>query len=45
MRKLSRRHTENLKKSALYSNLEEAIVALKETATTKFVESVELHAI
>jgi ribosomal protein L1 len=45
MRKLSRRHTENLKKtkSALYSNLEEA-VALKETATTKFVESVELHA-
>jgi ribosomal protein L1 len=33
------------KKSALYSNLEEAIVALKETATTKFVESVELHAI
>jgi ribosomal protein L1 len=31
---------ENLKKkkSALYSNLEEAIVALKETATTKFVE-------
>jgi ribosomal protein L1 len=27
-------------KSALYSNLEEAIVALKETATTKFVESV-----
>jgi large subunit ribosomal protein L1 len=46
MRKLSRRHTENLKKtkSALYSNLEEAIVALKETATTKFVESVELHA-
>jgi hypothetical protein len=27
MRKLSRRHTENLKnKSALYSNLEEAIV-------------------
>ena len=46
MRKLSRRHTENLKKtkSALYSNLAEAIVALKETATTKFVESVELHA-
>jgi large subunit ribosomal protein L1 len=46
MRKLSRRHTENLKKtkSTIYSNLEEAIVALKETATTKFVESVELHA-
>jgi hypothetical protein len=32
------------KLKALYSNLEEAIVALKETATTKFVESVELHA-
>jgi large subunit ribosomal protein L1 len=46
MRKLSRRHIENLKKTktAHYSNLEEAIVALKETATTKFVESVELHA-
>jgi large subunit ribosomal protein L1 len=46
MRKLSRRHIENLKKtkSAHYSNLNEAIVALKETATTKFVESVELHA-
>jgi large subunit ribosomal protein L1 len=46
MRKLSRRHIENLKKtkSAHYSNLDEAIVALKETATTKFVESVELHA-
>jgi large subunit ribosomal protein L1 len=46
MRKLSRRHTENLKrtKSTLYLNIEEAIVALQETATTKFVESVELHA-
>jgi large subunit ribosomal protein L1 len=46
MRKLSRRHIENLKKtkSAQYSNLDEAITALKETATTKFVESVELHA-
>jgi large subunit ribosomal protein L1 len=46
MRKLSRRHIENLKKtkSANYSNLDEAIVALKDTATTKFVESVELHA-
>jgi ribosomal protein L1 len=40
MRKLSRRHRKFKKtKSALYSNLEEAIVALKETATTKFVES------
>jgi len=46
MRKLSRRHKENLKKTknTVYSNLEEAIIVLKETATTKFVESVELHA-
>jgi large subunit ribosomal protein L1 len=46
MRKLSRRHKENLKitKNTAYSNLEEAIVALKETANAKFVESVELHA-
>jgi large subunit ribosomal protein L1 len=46
MRKLSRRHKENLKKTKniVYSNLEEAIMALKETATAKFVESVELHA-
>jgi large subunit ribosomal protein L1 len=46
MRKLSRRHKENLEitKNKVYSNLEEAIAVLKETATTKFVESVELHA-
>ena len=46
MRKLSRRHKENLRrtKSNVYSNIEEAITVLKETATTKFVESVELHA-
>jgi large subunit ribosomal protein L1 len=46
MRKYSRRHQENLTrtKSKLYSSIEEAIEALKETATTKFVESVELHA-
>ena len=46
MRKLSRRHKENLKKTnnTVYSNLEEAITLLKETATTKFIESVELHA-
>jgi large subunit ribosomal protein L1 len=46
MRKLSRRHKENLEitKIKVYSNLEEAIQVLKETATTKFVESVELHA-
>jgi large subunit ribosomal protein L1 len=46
MRKLSRRHKENLEKTkkTLYSNLEEAIEILKSTATTKFVETVELHA-
>jgi len=46
MRKLSRRHRENREKikQSLYSNLEEAIATLKETATTKFIESVELHA-
>lgn len=46
MRKLSRRHKENLEKTekTLYSNLEEAIKILKSTATTKFVETVELHA-
>jgi large subunit ribosomal protein L1 len=46
MRKISRRHKENIKrtKNIVSSNLEEAIVLLKETATTKFVESVELHA-
>ena len=47
MRRLSRRQQENLKKTKsaiVYSNLEEAIAVLKETATAKFVESVELHA-
>jgi len=46
MRKLSRRQEENIKKtkSVVYSNLEEAIKVLKETANTKFVETVELHA-
>lgn len=46
MRKLSRRHRENREKTKtiVYSNIEEAIQILKETATTKFVESVELHA-
>jgi large subunit ribosomal protein L1 len=46
MRKLSRRHKENIEKTKnkIYSNLDEAIDILKETATTKFVESVELHA-
>jgi large subunit ribosomal protein L1 len=46
MRNLSRRHKENIKKTKniIYSNLEELIIALKETANAKFVESVELHA-
>ena len=46
MRKLSRRHKENLEKTknTVYSDLETAVAALKETATTKFIESVELHA-
>ncbi len=46
MRKQSRRHKENLTRTRnkTYSNIEEAIEALKETATAKFVESVELHA-
>jgi large subunit ribosomal protein L1 len=46
MRKVSRRHKENLErvKTLVFSNLEEAIFALKQTATAKFVESVELHA-
>jgi ribosomal protein L1 len=46
MRKLSRRHKENLErtKNKVYLNLEEAILILKEIGTTKFVESVELHA-
>lgn len=46
MRKLSRRHQKNLEKTKTinYSNLTEAIEVLKETATAKFVESVEFHA-
>lgn len=46
MRKLSRRNKENLEKikNTTCSNLEEAISLLKETATAKFVESIELHA-
>mgnify|MGYP001810225606 CR=1 FL=1 len=45
MRKMSRRHKENIKrtKNIVSSTVEEAIVFLKETATTKFIESVELH--
>lgn len=46
MRKLSRRQTENVEitRNVVYSSLEEAIKILKQTATTKFIESVELHA-
>nr|YP_009496767.1 ribosomal protein L1 [Pseudictyota dubia]AWT39480.1 ribosomal protein L1 [Pseudictyota dubia] len=46
MRKISRRQKENRTKikNIIYSNLEEAIVALKQTATAKFTETVELHA-
>ena len=46
MQKLSRRHKENVEKTKnkIYTNLDEAIQVLKETATAKFVESVELHA-
>ena len=46
MRKVSNRHKKNLEKTKniVYSSLEEAIAVLKETSTTKFVESVELHA-
>ena len=46
MRKTSRRYRENQRKTKniLYSNLEKAILTLKNTATAKFVESVEFHA-
>merc|ERR1712003_433065 len=46
MRKLSRRHKENVEKTKnkIYSNLDEAVQILQERATAKFVESVELHA-
>lgn len=46
MRKVSRRHRENIEKTKniAYTDLETAILALKETATAKFVESLEFHA-
>jgi large subunit ribosomal protein L1 len=46
MSKLSRRHKTNVEKTKniICSNLEDAIELLKSTATTKFVETVELHA-
>ena len=46
MRKLSQRHKKNVDKTnnKIYSNLDDAIQILKETATAQFVESVEFHA-
>ena len=46
MPKVSRRHKENQAKTkkVVFSNLEDAIKILKETATAKFNETVELHA-
>ena len=46
MRRLSRRNRENIEKTKdqIYSNLDEAIKVLKNTATAKFIESVEFHA-
>jgi len=46
MRRLSRRHKTNIEKTTntSFSNVTEAIEVLKQTATAKFVESVELHA-
>ena len=46
MQKLSRRQKENqLKtKNITFSSIEEAIEVLKQTATVKFIETVELHA-
>lgn len=43
---MTRRHKENAEKTKnkIYLNLDDAIKTLKETATTKFIESVELHA-
>ena len=46
MRKISRRQKENQTKikNIIYSNLDQAIKVLKETATAKFIETVEVHA-
>lgn len=48
MRKLSNRQKKNLQKiknkNIPYTNLYEAVEILKETSTTKFIESLELHA-
>lgn len=46
MRKISRRHQDNQAKTKniIFSNIDEAVKILKETATAKFNETVELHA-
>ena len=46
MQKVSRRHQENKTKTQniVFSNIDEAVKILKETATAKFNETVELHA-
>ena len=46
MGKVSRRQITNLKKTknVICSNLDQAIILLKETANAKFIETVELHA-
>lgn len=46
MQKISRRHQENKTKTKniVFSNIDEAVKILKETATAKFNETVELHA-
>ena len=45
-RKISKRQKENRNKTKniIFSNLEQAVVVLKETANAKFIETVELHA-
>ena len=45
MKKLSRRHKQNTAKTKnkIYTNLDDALFVLKNTATTKFIETVELH--
>lgn len=46
MRKISRRHTQNLEKTKnkIYTDLQEAINTILNIANTKFVESIEFHA-
>ena len=46
MKKLSHRHKKNINKTKnkIFDNLEDALLLLKDTATTKFIETVELHA-